>query len=137
MNYQPNLFRAIALQLIVGEPEQYLYASSSGLTAMFSSPEVAEAINAALASQMDPVSVIRAEYQLLAGAHNYVFADGVTGLIDVNGVVVELSVRQLSDTSWRVLFSRVDAAKLYTNQAELIRDLSERVSALERCAEHK
>lgn len=134
MDYEPKLFQVIAAQVITGEPEQYLYASACGMTAMFSAPQVADAINRAVGAMKDPLAVIRAEYQLLPGARNCVLADGVTGLIDVGGVLVEVAVRQLGKSSWRVLFSRVDAMALYTGLTDRIDALSQRLSDLERTA---
>jgi len=123
-NYKPALFQAIAEQVASKCPEQYLFASNNSITVMFSDERIENEISSALDALKDGINVIGTEYHLLKDAQNCQFDDGVSGLIDVDGVLVELVVRKLNDSGWRVLFSRVDARKLYL-------DLSDRIVKLE------
>ena len=63
--------------------------------------------------------------------NNCVFDDGVTGLIDVDGVAVEFSVRKLDDERWRIFFAQVDTARLYLSLSDRIDELNRRVNYLE------
>lgn len=123
--YKPALFRVIAEQVANNYPEQYLFASSGSLKVMFSDERVENAISLALEAMGNGINVVTFEYVLLEGAQaNICFYDGARGLIDVDGVLVELVIRKLGDDGWRVLFSRIDAHNLYA-------DLATRIARLE------
>ena len=119
-NYKPALFQIIAEQVACDYPEQYLFASNNSLTVMFSDARIENTISLALDVLKDGINVVSAEYHLVPDTRAYCFGDGASGLIDVDGVLVELTVRRLGDFGWRVLFSRVDAPKLYLDFSDTI-----------------
>ena len=131
MNYFPHIFETIARQLVAGEHEQYLYASADKLSVMFPSDILDDYLRDALALWKSPVAVLQAEYNLSPFCVDCVFADGATGLIDVDGVAVEFSVRKLDDERWRVFFAQVDAPRLYLSLSDRMDELNRRVRHLE------
>jgi hypothetical protein len=131
--YTPGLFQAIANEVVKGFGEQYLLAiKGSGLTVMFSTPAIEHALTKATAQVRDEIGVLAAEYQTGNFQNqNVIFADGCRGLSDVNGVLVEFSVRKLRDDAYRVLFSRVDATLAYTGIVDRLSKLEESLRALQ------
>jgi hypothetical protein len=123
---KPELLQVIAEQVVSGTSEQYLYVTSVGMTAMFTTPQIADAINTSLAQwNGDGVQAIVYEFNTSPAIQSPIrFNDGATAVIDVGGVLVELSVRKLAPAAYRILFSRVNAMTLYGG-------LSARVDALE------
>jgi len=130
MSYTPVLFQAIAIEVARGFSEQYLVAFADGsLTVMFSTPAIEEAIAKATAqiTNLGGVSVIASEYMIGRGflAQDCVFSDECDGVMNVDGVLVEVSIRKIREGVHRVLFARVDSARLY-------KDVSGRLTALEK-----
>lgn len=58
------------------------------------------------------------------------FTNNAKGFVSIDGVLVSFSVAKLSDDHWRVHFTRVDAAALYTITQERLANLEKDVSAL-------
>jgi len=127
MTYSPILFATIAREVAApsGFAEQYMIATEGGgITTMFSTHNVDGAIDAACKALGDPIAVVRAEFNMTLKNCSPFFADGAIGVLEVNEILVEVSVRELRPGTFRLLFSRVDAMKLYS-------DLSTRVARLE------
>lgn len=130
MSYTPVLFQTIAKEVTRGYSEQYLVSFGDGeLTVMFSTPAIEEAIAKATAQveARGAVSVIAAEYMTGRGFvdQDRVFADECDGVMDIDGVLVDVSIRKIREGVHRVLFARVDSAPLY-------KDVSGRLKALEK-----
>lgn len=135
MSYTPVLFQAIAKEVANGYSEQYLVSfADGGLTVMFSTPAIEEAIAKATAQipQRAGTSVIAAEYMVGRGFVNQdcMFTDDCDGVMDVGGVLVEVSIRKIREGVHRVLFSRVDAARLYNDIAGRLNVLEKSVATL-------
>ena len=133
--YKPTLFEAIAKDVARGRSEQYVFAKKgiNAPTLMFSTPALEDAIAAATAQVPDAITVLHAEYiysKSITG--DEVFADGCRSVLDVDGVLVELHVREIAHEEWRVLFAKVDAAKLYGTLTDRIASLEQSVSSLQR-----
>lgn len=135
MSYTPVLFLTIAKEVAKGYAEQYLVSfASGGLTVMFSTPAIEDAIAKASAQikAREGVSVIAAEYMCGQGfvAQNPMFTDECDGVMDVDGVLVEVSIRKIKDGVHRVLFSRVDASRLYIDVVGRLKNLEKSVENL-------
>jgi len=133
MIYDPGLFYAIAKEVADGYAEEYLVSfASGGLTVMFSTPAIEDAIAKAKTQQKElgNTSVIAAEFMVCVDQRSYTFSDRCDGVMDVNGVLVEVSVRKIKDGAHRVLFSRVDALQLNTVIVERLKLLENSVASL-------
>lgn len=135
MTYTPVLFQAIAKEVARSYSEQYLVSfATGGMTVMFSTPSIEDAIAKATAQTKErgDVSVIAAEYMTVATHRSCCLSsDGEgDGLIDVDGVLVEISIRKIKDGVHRVLFSRVNALRLYADFAERLEILEKSVGNL-------
>lgn len=133
MSYTPVLFQAIAKEVAKGFSEQYLASFSGGaLLLMFTTPALEDAIDKATAQtkELGGVSVIAAEFMAGKGFvdQDCVFADECGGVMDVGGILVEVSIRKIREDAYRVLFARVNSARLY-------KDISGRLKALEKTVE--
>lgn len=130
MRYTPILFQAVAEEVARSFSEQYLVSFADGsLTVMFSTPAIDDAIAKATTQtkELGKVSVIAAEFMCGQGFvdHDCIFTDECGGVMDVDGILVEVSIRRIREDAHRVLFARVDAARLY-------KDMSGRLKALEK-----
>lgn len=130
MSYTPVLFQTIAKDVAKSYAEQYLVSFADGsLTVMFSTPAIEDAIEKASAKMQEigALGVLAAEFNIGRGfvAQDYIFADECDGVMNVDGVLVEVSIRKIREGVHRVLFARVDSARLY-------QDVSGRLAALEK-----
>lgn len=127
MNDAPNLFATVAREVAAGSPscEQYLiFTDDAAIIPVLPTKATTDAIDKALEQFGNGFKVLRSEFGSALTDGEVALRDGATGIIDANGVLVEVAIRQIGDGKYRALFSRVDAKTLY-------RSLNARVSQLE------
>lgn len=131
--YEPILFSVIAQEVVRGCSEQYLIATADGdLAVMLPTQAIQDAITEAKERmrQHGGGSVIASEYRGSTDVSDPDFSDECDGLIFVDGVLVEVSIRKLSDGMHRVLFSRVDAYKLYSDVVARLNKLEHKMACI-------
>lgn len=129
--YEPILFSVIAKEVVRGYPEQYLISTVDGdLTVMLPTPAIQEAIaeSKERMRQNGGGSVIAHEYRSSTDVSDPDFSDECDGLIFVDGVLVEISIRKLGDGMHRVLFSRINAYKLYSDVVSRLNKLEQKAA---------
>lgn len=129
---QATLFKTIANEVATGFAEQYLTVfRDGGMAVMFSTPSVEDAIQKARTRFKSGTEMLT--FECLCGDFGSsapLFTDDFKGVIESNGLLIEVSVRELRDGVHRVLFSRVDAAKMYQNHDKRIEQVEAQVQVL-------
>ena len=131
--FTPCLFRAIAEEVATGLAEQYLTAfREGGVTVMFSTPAVEMAISKSGAQFKSGTDIIAFECQASDFVSaDAIFTDNFQSVMDCKGILVEVSVRKLRDGVHRVLFSRVDAGRMYRDHAARLEKIESAVRDLQ------
>lgn len=110
----PLLFQTIAQHVATGPSEQYLTVSKiDGLMISFSTPEIEAAMNNASQSAVGFDLVAYECKNNEFESMDVIVTDHFKGVFNVNGILVEMSVRKIHKEVYRALFSRVDAIRIY------------------------
>ena len=86
------------------------------------------------ASTKNALHTMILSYYKLEGCHDTTFRDGSETIIDLNGIAIHVSAKQMDSEGsvYRLLFTRLDAAALHDALHRQLKTLTTRVERLER-----
>lgn len=131
-----NLFNVIGGAVSTSTRDELYLIAGATFESMWVTPEVQRVLDiAAHAASCDTASsALIAHFNTCEGVHSHpAFCDDCGGVISTNNIAVEFSVRKISEfpVTYRVLFTRVDAARLAVDAQERLARLEKRVAELE------
>lgn len=128
--HENNIFNAIAAAVAKSELSELYLAVGKEFTLLPSLETVHSVIANALQDMpIDAHELIQAHFNMCDGKRYVAFRDGCSGVITTDNVAVEFDVKAIGVNAYRVLFARVDAAKLLTDtQQNRLDDLTARDS---------
>ena len=135
-----NLFHAIAAEVAKGNFTEFYLRAGQEWDFTGATDAIRNALRTAeeqCASDLTKVDVLGWHYSRCGGMRSSPgMGNGASGVIDTDGVVVEYSIKDLKtpQKSYRVLFSRVDTAKLYFDVQAQLQDMLGRLARLEQAA---
>lgn len=131
-----NLFNVIAAHLVQSEmSELFLVADRCFRTIPGIADEVLRSLTVAERQFPSAVDALASHFNTCkAQTQESVFCNGCAGTIDVNGVLIEFTVKRISKgpETYRVLFSRVDVGALYAGLQQQVTTLAKQMQQLKR-----
>jgi len=130
-----NFYESIA-RCLINSPLKEAYVLAGQQLNGVGPTEIHQAILDFSEEEISPQTRLQRDYNMLpTGTSNSMFADGVSGFVDIKGLIVEFSIAQIGDDSWRVLFSRVDAGLLHMTTKKRLDELDSKLASIVNDAE--